>query len=363
MALQQSARDLTCPIFPKTHLTVSAFVPSYEKSLIAVYASLAQAGVNRAYLRKNVLPEWWDDKVAQTAAGFTEAATLIARRLGLDVTALINEQAVRWNKTTPVSFKKADGVTEADVALARQITVQALRIAVVPQAGSPVSLARSAAEVRDAIFSAGHRTVHLQNLLNYCWSAGIPVLHVDTFPAKSRKMEGLACQLAGRPAIALNKSLKSPAWAVFLLAHELGHLVCGHVGANGVVVDAQVRQDASDAQEQEANAFAVELLTGSPSMRFTARSGLNASQLAQAARDVGARVNVEPGVVALNYAWHCQRLPVAQAALKQIEGEADAIAMTQLKAEEALGLAGISDADIEFLGKLGALPAASPCVA
>jgi hypothetical protein len=329
--------------------------------LKTIYARLGEVGISRDYLHKAVWPEWWDDHVAATAAGFAEAAGMLARYLGLELAPLLEKQTVRWAGHGHVHFKKMDGLSVQDVDMARRLSVQALRLAGASLGGGIPLIPKNAAEARDAILSEGNRTVTLESLLDYCWTLGVPVLHLSNFPPRARKMEGLACCPDGRPAIALTKNLKSPSWLVFVLAHELGHIVCGHVEADSVLIDAKVSSESDDRQEREATAFAVELLTGVANVRFTADRWLTAAELAQTAVDVGKRMKVEPGVIALNYAWNKQHLPVAQAALKLIEGECDAVETVRARACKALSAHGISDADAEFLSRQGALPSQASC--
>lgn len=44
---------------------------------------LSKAGFKPSYVRKVVLPEWWDDEIAQTEAGYAEGLGILARHLGL----------------------------------------------------------------------------------------------------------------------------------------------------------------------------------------------------------------------------------------------------------------------------------------
>jgi len=53
-----------------------------------VYDRLHQAGISRSYVRKVVLPEWWDDEIAETDAGCLQGLGIIARHLGLELTPL-----------------------------------------------------------------------------------------------------------------------------------------------------------------------------------------------------------------------------------------------------------------------------------
>lgn len=93
------------------------------------------------------------------------------------------------------------------------------------------------------------------------------------------------------------------AWLLFILAHELGHLVLGHVPEDGALLDEHIDKDSTDSEEEQANAFAVELLTGASGRRFVATGRWpNARALVESARAIGQRQMIDPGHVVLNYA-------------------------------------------------------------
>ena len=50
-------------------------------------------------------------------------------------------------------------------------------------------------------------------------------------------MDGLASVRSGHYAVVLSKHAKHSAWLLFILTHELGHIVQGHVNKDGVLVD------------------------------------------------------------------------------------------------------------------------------
>ena len=54
----------------------------------ALFARLAVMGYSEPWVRQHVLPDWWDDAIADSAVGFTEALWTIARALGIDAAAL-----------------------------------------------------------------------------------------------------------------------------------------------------------------------------------------------------------------------------------------------------------------------------------
>jgi hypothetical protein len=191
-------------------------------------------------------------------------------------------------------------------------------------------LPKSALDVRLAILDRGALWVGLPELLDYCWSIGIPVVFLARFPNGAKKMQGLSAMHQGRPVIVLSRKAAHAAWLLFVLAHELGHIACGHLSEDGVLLDQDVDKNERDVEEDQANAFAIELLTGEPEFRvFTSGRWPNAKDLARIARQLGTKHRIDPGHVVLKYAhtmgsgfW-----PVANAALKLLESKADAPAL------------------------------------
>ena len=57
-------------------------------ALQSLYARLEQAGLDRKFVRKVLLPDWWDDTIAQHPTGYTEVRLRIARALGLSLNQL-----------------------------------------------------------------------------------------------------------------------------------------------------------------------------------------------------------------------------------------------------------------------------------
>ena len=106
--------------------------------------------------------------------------------------------------------------------------------------------------------------------------------------------------------------------AVIYPAHELAHIALGHIDDEGVLIDESVKHNVQDKEETDANAFAVELLTGNAESRFhTSGSWPNAHQLAEAAVSIAKESRIDPGHIVLNYAHTMGKTfwPVANAAL------------------------------------------------
>lgn len=290
-----------------------------------LYARLGNAGLSRKFIQSTVLPSWWDDEAAENVSGYAEALLLLSRHLGLDLASLQNDLSdIAWSPVANCKFKKTGAHSEEDVALARALALRATALAVEAMT-TPLKLPPNAAEIRQNILNDAPY-VSLESLTAYCWSIGIPVLHLSNFPPSAKKPDGLASMVGGRPVIVICKNQKYSAWLLFILAHELGHIVRGHIQSDGVLVDDKIADEGSDSEEGEANDFAVELLTGRNTRYRATGTWPNAIELANEARRISQRELVDPGHIVLNYAhaMNEQFFPVANAALKILEPNANA---------------------------------------
>ena len=293
----------------------------------SLFRRLADFGFDRPYVHKVALPDWWDESVAEADDGYAQTLMLLSRNLGLDMSSLQNADApLQCRGIGATCYKMKQSVTEDDLRQAHCIAARAAQLACYATSIPTVVLPQSAIEIRATIGKGENRAVDFGMLLDYCWDMGVPVLHVNRFPKNARKMDGMAARIKGRPVIVLSKNNRYSAWLLFLLAHELGHIVSKHVDETGIVLDEKVDRASVDEMEIAANTFAVELLTGKPDAAYWAPGNLTAQELVNWAQRASARDRVDPGVVALNYAWNKGHWAVGQSALGIIEPNGDAVA-------------------------------------
>lgn len=303
-------------------------MPTTSNLMPALYARLSKAGLPRAYVR-NALPDWWDDEISRKPAGHQQGLLILAQHLGLDLAALLDPAApIVWKALGPCKYKRPVDVGEDQLVLCRALATRIAQLAAAATPGPFQSLPLAAFEVRQAILSRGVRWVGLSELLDYCWSMGVPVLHLDSFPKGACRPDGFAANVAGRPVIVLCKRSKQPAWLLFILAHELGHVALGHVPENGSIVDVKIEANSPDEEEDAANTFAAELLTGTPPRRFHAPGRWpTAETLAREARRIGTEDQIDPGHVILNYSHAMGRdfFRVGNAALARLDPQPHAV--------------------------------------
>lgn len=318
-----------------------------------LYGKLATFGFPRAWVRKTLLPSWWDDEAARTEAGFAEAVLHIARTSGLDLASLgaVGEAAVPT--ATPVRFKRRGDTDPAELEVARTLASQLART--VAAASPAVSdLPNSPLELREQLLE-NRNWIDLEALVSHCWSIGIPVMRTTNFPNGARKPDALAVDVGGRRVIVLTTGRTSAPWLLFLVAHELGHIACGHLETNSALVDAKVDRDDADEEEREANTWAITLLSGKPNRAFRATSTWpNAHELAREAQGLAVRLQTDPGFIVLNYAHSMGNsfFAVANAALKLMPGTAGGDGLVGRLAREKLDWSRLGEDAAEFISRM-----------
>ncbi len=321
---------------------------------------LTSAGIRKVQLDKLVLPDWWDDEIATSQAGFAQCAMIISRHLNLPIALLMNSNAdILPSDLGSFKFKTRDNVQEDEIGEARLFISQVARITVKAMQHKPLEIStESPAHIREQILQNGAPWVGLSQLLDYCWQLGIPVLHISA-QLNPKKPDGAAVMVDGRPVIVVCRNEKHSAWLLFTLAHELGHILLRHVDGNGMLVDEKVSEEDIDTDEKAANKYAVELLTGRSVCHISTPQLPKAQELAKSAQVYGRNNKIDPGHVVLNIAHtlitkdpNKTFYPLVNAALNIIEPVADAPAMIREKMEQQLPWDEISEESGEFIRRL-----------
>lgn len=311
-------------------------VTQAQINMAILYERLSEIGFSKKFVRENALPDWWDEEFEATPGAAVQAIAYVSRRLNLDIASLVEPEAVpAFKHSCNAKFKTRLFTNAAQLQVAQCMAARVAEMAAYAYVPECKSLPESALNVRNEILKT-HNFVDLEGLLEFCCNYGIPVIHFNKFPPSTgvRKFDGMVGCFYNRPVIVISLKDRSPARLLFILAHELGHIIKGHIqGAS--IVDEEIRLESIDNEEIEANEFAVEILLGKPDMGYYTPRVFNGSRLATYAQQNSIRDNAAPGVVVLNYAWSKATRAVkkkelqiiwatAFKALKIIEGDADA---------------------------------------
>jgi hypothetical protein len=259
---------------------------------------LREAGIANAAINA-VWPEWWSAEAKDSLSATTELTYTVARRLGLSPRALFDgSPQFLWHDST--KFKNLGTTTDREQAILASFGTAVGRCALSATSPgiSPITDARS---VRDAILRQA-RFVDLPQLLTFCWQTGIPVIQLRVFPLQHKRMQAMTVKVNERFAILLGYESEYYARMAYILAHEIGHIILGHLEHSDSLLDMDdpLTADNLDDEEVDADRAAFILLTGrdNPEVLASAQS-YSASQLAQAAKAAADRERIEPGILAL----------------------------------------------------------------
>jgi Zn-dependent peptidase ImmA (M78 family) len=305
---------------------VTTQVAGYTQlSMANLLERLEEKGLQAKYVRDRALPTWWDADIEDDPTVVAEAAGYIAKRLGLDVTSVFTpDAAIEFKGKTQTKFKKRKNTDEQSLEVTQGL---ALRVAEIVQYATPLTyeLSRlSAAEIRQRLL-VDAPAVCLSNLVSFCGSIGIPVVHYADLPQGVKKVDGLVACFNGQPVIVICCAKQSYAWLAFILAHELGHILCGHV-TGSVFIDEDIAKEEQDIEEIEANEFAATLLLGNFKNHIWQQVRYP-SVLVNQAKELAILYQLDPATICLNYAWQTKDWSSGMAAVNQLEKKANAPAL------------------------------------
>jgi hypothetical protein len=299
--------------------------PSITLTATQAFAQLQAYGYPRRYIER-LLPEWWDASLLRTSSGVLQFAMILKQRLGLDVSFADTGVMGIQPATVRARFKHRVDTAEGELAIAAsmglalaELTDLGMRERFTPLPADPVAL-------RELIVrESGRHAVDFAGLLAVTWQHGIPVIFLDDLPTRCKRLTGMAASLDDRPVIVLGLKHQQRARQLFVLAHELAHILCGHVGPGTVLIDEDIADvtDAMfagavphDAEEMQADRFALQLLrNGQDEGSFALGDPRTPSTLAVAATRRGEALGIDPGHLVLSFAKATRNWATASQAL------------------------------------------------
>lgn len=288
------------------------------ESICNIYSAFKEHGLKSNQV-KSLLPSWWNDKIAETPAGLQQAKIIIAKALNLKLIEFLDNPAkIVFDLPNQKSFKLRKGTSEDDVTLAIAIARSVSKLTLSNfDKKQPSPKIESALNIRTKILGSGKSWVDLDSLLDYCWSIGIPVIHLNS-PLMKKKMDGVAMYTKGLPTIVLS-SQKKNGYLLFHLAHEMGHFYYGHLNSstNDARVDKAIGRDKNnlDKIEQAADLYALDLLAGDQCKLNLSRF-CKPEALAELAISFGLEHKIDPTHVLLNSAHNGNFWPLCTNTLK-----------------------------------------------
>jgi hypothetical protein len=305
-----------------------------------LYDRLAGMGFPKIFVQQKILPDWWTREADQDPDVVLEGAMYLANRLNVNIRSLLDAGApVAFAPTCQPKFKLKNGTDLQRLTIPRALSARVAELVAYGCKQPYLGLADWSIErIRERILKS-RDAVDLAGFLEFCWSIGIPVVHCSAFPDKVQKFQGMVAYYADRPVILLSYNHKPSARLLFIAAHELGHLLKGHVTPDEPLIDERVELVVDDEDETEANQMAAELLIGRSGMSYDLLGKfVTGERLATESEQLAQRDRVNSGVVALNITWSragraCTEKAekiiwgVGSKALKILEPNADAPSM------------------------------------
>jgi hypothetical protein len=278
---------------------------------------LNQGGFSKEFVRKAVLPEWWNDACSTQSELMPDVEIRIARFLGLSLADVKNPDF----PLTPTIYENAHlrRVRLIDEDRLAPAIHSALKIgaAVVRNLRNPESfqdaIPNTALTWRHEILKSQTK-VTLDILLEDLWGRGIPVVPIEVLPAPN--FQGMACIIEDRPIILLGQRHDEPGHVAFIIAHEAGHIVARDCAPGQPVVDEVGEVDDDADMELDADNFAKLMLLGSDS--FPAITAENYKKIAEQADQIEQDTGADASLIIFNWARQTRDYTTASLAVKAL---------------------------------------------
>jgi hypothetical protein len=285
--------------------------------------SLRKAGISDQAVEA-AWPAWWSEDADASTSARAELRFALARKLGVSPKALSDDR-VEFVWYDRARFKHLSDEGAGSKAILASFGISIGRHLLQATRNTSAITVPSAEDLRKAILE-NSQFIDLTSLVGMCWACGIPIIHLRVFPLTAKAMHAMVVKADGRYAILLARDAEYPAPVAFTVAHEIGHIGLAHLGDDVAIIDLDDPLTASDAEDNEeagADRYALSLLTGSPEPDIQANiEAFGARQLAQAVLDAGPRTRIEPGTLALCYAYRTNNWAKAMASLQYIYAQA-----------------------------------------
>lgn len=323
---------------------------SYGPEVRRLLKQIGAVGYSAGFVRRFV-PDWWTAEVEDQPGAITDLKIRLARRLGLDLSQLLTSDSVALSMPAAVKFKRSVRVDDVPVnePFLAYCSAVAKTIAATMPAFSTLPIVDADEERTQILSDTRINWLSLNAILRRCWTdLGIAVVQIIDRPAHVKGFDAVSFNLNGRFIIVLAKRSSHPAWAAFLLAHELGHIGNGHISDGEALLDdlpdrAAASVEPQDEEERIADRYALSLLGGSGLTSVQTEGQPNPGSLAEGALEAGKGHRVDPGHLILRYARESGNWEVAQAALNLLSSELDVATSINLVAKAFLDFSEVSD--------------------
>lgn len=288
-----------------------------------LFSSFKTLGLSAPQVRA-LMPDWWDDEAATDEGGLLELQILLARRLNVSLVSLQSQKPQPAFRSTTQRFKTVHPEGSSQLAVAASIGHGLAQLLASSCASTPLQPPVDADTLRKDLLK-NNEAVTLDALCEWLWTAGIPVVHVTGWPDGLRRPDAMCVRASGRPVVIVVRKETALAKLAYLIAHEAGHIMNGHLSCdeNAVLVDDTLSVDSQqsffDQDEKQADAYAMTLLGGSALFASSKKLvGPDYSEMSLAAAALGEaqKVKLDAGQVILSWARLTEDWKLANLALR-----------------------------------------------
>lgn len=228
---------------------------------------LSRAGFRKEFVRRAILPDWWDERCAEDPGLLQDMEIRVARFLGLSVAAVADPSVALAPPSYPTAqLRRVRDINRDRLAPAIHTAIRVASAVVrslrdkVP---GPAVLPADGLGWREQVGRIGTAPT-LTDIVADLWKRGIPVVPLDALPTPG--FQGMACIVENRPVILLGYKYDEPGRAAFLVAHEAGHVAAGDCAPEQPVVDEEDEISDDTEIERRADLYATAVLVGDPNV-------------------------------------------------------------------------------------------------
>jgi hypothetical protein len=320
----------------------------------SLYKKLKSIGLSQGLINKT-LPNWWANDVLKTNAGILEFCLLVRSRLGLEVDIGESGDISFMPKANNIEFKKRANV-EFDKLAASSYLAQGISCAF-------SNILKSNEIPSPDIKILWHEIQKLEELnldtvVQLFWKHGLPIIFIDKLVSGFTKPAGMVIKNGDNYCILLGHGQKSPGAQLFVLLHEFGHILSGHLDNKDIVADVSMNELSGtllaeyDVQEIEADDISLSLLRrGHDIQEFFSKipSRPSPARLAAIAMQFGKPLGISVSHLALSYGKETNDWIVAYSALKFIERKAEAQEIIKQEFSSFINTMYVRPDDLSFL--------------
>lgn len=298
-----------------------AIKPPVSQSFANLIKRLSRAGFGKDFVRRAILPEWWDERCSEDPRLVEDIEIRVARFFGCSVTTLKDPHSALTAASYPgAQLRRVRDVNRDRLAPAihtairiASAVVRNLRDASRP--GASPGLPTDGLSWRNQIECTGSAPT-LKDIVANLWSRGIPVVPVEGLPTPG--FQGIACIVEQQPVILLGYKHDEPGRVAFIVAHEAGHVALDHCAPDQPVVDEEDEISDDADVERQADAYATQVLVGDSRVPQLLSSLRDFKDLArQASKEEGAN-GADASVVIFDWARRTGDYATATMAVKAL---------------------------------------------